>query len=103
MQVKAFSPHFECALQETTTSPSLLLISGFLPDLFLKVTRNVDPTTLGLSPATDGSLSVLTLCQRIVGEVTNECRAKPLLLAPAAVTLTGFEGFVPFPTQPRGR
>ncbi|KAJ7660076.1 glycosyl hydrolase [Mycena rosella] len=80
-------------------------------DLFLKVIRNVDPNTPGLSSLgnwitrteADGSLSVLTLGQRIVSEVTAEYRARSVVSAPAAVTLTGSEGFVPFETQPTGR
>ncbi|KAJ6571789.1 glycosyl hydrolase [Mycena capillaripes] len=80
-------------------------------DLFLKVIRNVDPNTPGLDSLgnwitrneADGSLSVLTLGQRIVHEVTDEYRAKSVVSSPAPVTLTGSEGFVPFATQPTGR
>ncbi|KAJ7136062.1 glycosyl hydrolase [Mycena epipterygia] len=80
-------------------------------DLFLKVIRNVDPSTPGLNSLgnwitrneTDGSLSVLTLGQRIVREVTDEYRAKSVVSTPAPVTLTGSEGYVPFETQPKGR
>ncbi|KAJ7512025.1 glycosyl hydrolase [Mycena galericulata] len=80
-------------------------------DLFLKVIRNVDPDTPGLnSPGnwitrneTDGSLSVLTLGQRIVHEVTDEYRAKSNVSSPASATFTGSEGYVPFETQPTGR
>ncbi|KAJ7151108.1 glycosyl hydrolase [Mycena filopes] len=80
-------------------------------DLFLKVIRNVDPSTPGLHSLgnwairneTDGSLSVLTLGQRIVHEVTDEYRAKSVVSSPAPVSLTGSEGFVPFATQPKGR
>ncbi|KAJ7770559.1 glycosyl hydrolase [Mycena metata] len=80
-------------------------------DLFLKVIRNVDPNTPGLNSLgnwitrneTDGSLSVLTLGQRIVHEITDEYRAKSVVSSPAPATLTGSEGFVPFSTQPKGR
>ncbi|KAJ7145383.1 glycosyl hydrolase [Mycena crocata] len=80
-------------------------------DLFLKVIRNVDPNMPGLNSAgnwitrneTDGSVSVLTLGQRIVREVTDEYRAKSTVSAPAPITLTGSEGYVPFQTQPTGR
>ncbi|KAJ7787149.1 glycosyl hydrolase [Mycena olivaceomarginata] len=80
-------------------------------DLFLKVIRNVDPNTPGLHSAgnwitrieSDGSLSVLSLGQRVVKEVTDEYRAKSVVSNPAPKTLTGSEGFVPFATQPTGR
>ncbi|KAJ6486871.1 glycosyl hydrolase [Mycena sanguinolenta] len=80
-------------------------------DLFLKVIRNVDPSTPGLDSAgnwitrteSDGSISVLTLGQRIVKEVTDEYKAKSVVSSPAAVAFTGSEGFVPFATQPTGR
>ncbi|KAJ7484705.1 glycosyl hydrolase [Mycena latifolia] len=80
-------------------------------DLFLKVIRNVDPSTPGLNSLgnwitrneTDGSLSVLTLGQRIVQEVTDEYRAKSVVSTPAPATFNGSEGFVPFQTQPTGR
>ncbi|KAJ7275067.1 glycosyl hydrolase [Mycena rebaudengoi] len=80
-------------------------------DLFLKVIRNVDPNTPGLTAPgnwkvrheADGSVSVLTLGQRIVPEVTDEFRAKSAVWASVPVTLKGSEGYVPFQTQPTGR
>ncbi|KAK7046704.1 cytochrome P450, partial [Favolaschia claudopus] len=80
-------------------------------DLFLKVIRNVDPNAPGLHSAgnwvtrneKDGSVSVLTLGQRIVREVTDEYRAKSVVSSPAPITFDGSEGYVPFSTQPTGR
>ncbi|KAJ7076090.1 glycosyl hydrolase [Mycena belliarum] len=80
-------------------------------DLFLKVIRNVDPDTPGLdSPGnwitrteTDGSVSVLTLGQRIVPEITNEYRAKSTVSTPRGATFSGSDGFTPFEKQPTGR
>ncbi|KAJ7190926.1 glycosyl hydrolase [Mycena pura] len=80
-------------------------------DLFLKVIRNVDPNTPGLHSAgnwitrteKDGSVSVLTLGQRLVHEIRNEYRAKSAVSRPTSVTFSGSEGYVPFATQPKGR
>lgn len=80
-------------------------------DLYTKVIRNVDPNTPGLYGAgswtvrneTDGSVSVVTLGQKIVPEITTEYRRKSTVLSPKDSTFSGPEGYVAFDTQPTGR
>lgn len=80
-------------------------------DLYAKVIRNVDPNTPGLYDVgswtvrneTDGSLSVVTLGQKIVPEITTEYRSKSNVSSPQATTFNGSEGYVAFDTQPTGR
>ncbi|KAF8530224.1 glycosyl hydrolase [Hysterangium stoloniferum] len=81
-------------------------------DIFLKVTRNVDPNTAGLhSPGnwkvwneTDGSTSVVTVGQRIIPETLREYKAKSSVSNPAARTLDGTSAqYVPFRVQPTTR
>ena len=80
-------------------------------DLFVKVIRNVDPSTPGLnSPGSwtvrkemDGTTSVVTLGQRIVPEITKEYKRRSKISHPKALTLNGTEGYVEFEKQPEGK
>ncbi|KAG8813318.1 hypothetical protein FRC17_001606, partial [Serendipita sp. 399] len=80
-------------------------------DLFLKVVRNVDPNTTGLRDPgswkvwneTDGSLSVVTVGQKIVPETLKEYKAKSKVSNPQARSLNGTAGYVPFRVQPTSR
>ncbi|KIM20837.1 glycoside hydrolase family 32 protein [Serendipita vermifera MAFF 305830] len=81
-------------------------------DLFLKVTRNVDPSTPGLNGPgnwkvwneTDGSTSVVTVGQKIVPETLREYRAKSRISTPSSRSLNGTSTqYVPFDTQPTSR
>lgn len=80
-------------------------------DLFLKVTRNVDPSTSGLRDPgswkvwneTDGSISVVTVGQKIVPETLKEYKAKSTISQPKARSLKASDGYVPFRVQPTSR
>ena len=83
-------------------------------DLFVKVIHNVDPEsaagnyneiTTGWIARTehDGSISVLTLGQRVVPETLAAYRSESHVSSVESVTLNGTAGYVPFHTQPRGR
>lgn len=80
-------------------------------DLFVKVIRNVDPSTPGLHcpgswtvrKETDGSTSVVTLGQKIIPEITTEYKLRSKVVRPEDISLNGSEGYVKFETQPGGR
>ncbi|PVF95784.1 Arabinanase/levansucrase/invertase [Serendipita vermifera] len=80
-------------------------------DLFLKVTRNVDPNSSSLRDPTswkvwneaDGSVSVATVGQRIVPETLSAYRSNSTVSSPPTSTLNASSGYVPFPTQPTSR
>ena len=80
-------------------------------DLFLKVTRNVDPQTSGLRDPgswkvwneTDGSVSVVTFGQKIVPETLKEYQSKSKISQPQARSLNASAGYVPFRVQPTSR
>jgi beta-fructofuranosidase len=52
---------------------------------------------------TDGSISVVTLGQRIVPEITNEYKRQSTVSRPKAITLNGSEGYIEFKNPPDGR
>ncbi|KAG8993555.1 hypothetical protein FRB93_001934 [Tulasnella sp. JGI-2019a] len=83
-------------------------------DLFILVTKNVDPNSPGLHDVgswgvrngANGSTSVVTVGQRIVPEITKAYRSSSKVSNPKTMTYASGGStptYVPFATQPRGR
>jgi beta-fructofuranosidase len=86
-------------------------------DLYMKVTENVDPTTPGLNanqsswlvtPATNASsnsttmgVTVTTLGQRVIPEITSAYKSASKVTTPQTGAVPF--GYTPFTTQPSGR
>lgn len=79
-------------------------------DIYVKYTYNVDPTdtdinlkaSWGVKNETDGSVTISTLGQRIVPEVTNAWKAAANVSSPNATSLST-SGYQPFAVQPTSR
>lgn len=79
-------------------------------DIYVKSTPNVDPTdpdinlkaSWGVKNETDGSITISTLGQRIVPEVTSAWKAAANVSSPNATSLST-AGYQAFETQPTGR
>ncbi|KAF8325634.1 glycosyl hydrolase [Cantharellus anzutake] len=80
-------------------------------DLFVKVIRNVDSTMPGLhEPSSwgtrtepDGSISVVTLGQRVIPEILGAYKAASRISKPQPRILSANRGYVPFAIQPSGK
>ncbi|KAK4705762.1 hypothetical protein P7C70_g428, partial [Phenoliferia sp. Uapishka_3] len=84
-------------------------------DIFLKYTRNIDPSpsvnsdlfaagSWGTANETDGSVTVTTLGQRIIPESLNAWKAAASVSTPTAQALDHFsDAYIPFEQQPTGR